>query len=72
LVSCGFQLLGSLKITFDDEEFTKVMSGAKVRLLAYLVLAIDMPQRRKKIAFDYGRTPPRNKPFPICGNSFTI
>jgi DNA-binding SARP family transcriptional activator len=52
LVGCGFQLLGSLKITFDNEEFTKVISGAKVRLLAYLVLAFDMPQRRKKIAFD--------------------
>jgi DNA-binding SARP family transcriptional activator len=52
LLGCSFQLLGNLKITFDDEEFTKVISGAKVRLLAYLVLAIDMPQRRKKISFD--------------------
>ncbi|QGQ93814.1 hypothetical protein EHS13_02275 [Paenibacillus psychroresistens] len=53
MVGCSIQLLGGLKITFDEEEFTTVTSGAKARLLAYLVLAYDIPQSRKKIAFDF-------------------
>jgi len=48
------QLLGSLKVIFDDEEVTTVISGGKVRLLlAYLVLTFDVPQSRKKIAFEF-------------------
>ncbi|WP_312113169.1 AAA family ATPase [Brevibacillus reuszeri] len=53
MAGCSFQLLGSLKITFDDEEFTAAISGGKVKLLVYLVLAFDMPQSRKQIAFDF-------------------
>ncbi|MFD0715514.1 AAA family ATPase [Paenibacillus sp. GCM10027626] len=53
MAGCSFQLLGSLKITFDDEEFTAAISGGKAKLLVYFVLAFDMPQSRKQIAFDF-------------------
>ncbi|USG64371.1 AAA family ATPase [Brevibacillus ruminantium] len=49
-----FQLFGSLKVSFDDVEVTTVISAGKVRLLlAYLVLNLDMPQSRRKLAFDF-------------------
>ncbi|NQX63677.1 tetratricopeptide repeat protein [Paenibacillus qinlingensis] len=53
MAGCSIQLLGGFKITFDNEDFTTTTSGAKARLLAYVVLAFDMPQTRKQIAFDF-------------------
>lgn len=52
--SCSFQLLGRMNIIFNDEAVTTTIPGKKVRLLlAYLVLAYDIPLSRKKIAFDF-------------------
>lgn len=53
MAGCSFQLLGRLKLTFDNEDFTTAITGGKVRLLAYLVLTPDMLQSRKQIAFDF-------------------
>lgn len=54
LADCRFQLLGSLKITFDNEELTSMIPGKKAKLLlVYLVLAMDIPQSRKQIAFHF-------------------
>ncbi|MFM1652237.1 AAA family ATPase [Brevibacillus sp. B_LB10_24] len=54
MAGCHFQLLGGLKVTFDNDECTMVISAGKVRLLlAYLALTPDIPHSRKKIAFDF-------------------
>lgn len=54
LGDCHFQLLGGMSVSFDGEEVVTVISAGKVRLLlSYLVLTFDMPQSRKKIAFDF-------------------
>jgi DNA-binding SARP family transcriptional activator len=54
LTGCSFQLLGSLNITLNDEELTLMIPGGKTKLLlAYLILALDMPQNRKQIAFEF-------------------
>ncbi|MGG1657969.1 tetratricopeptide repeat protein [Brevibacillus sp. NRS-1366] len=51
---CHFQLLGGMRVNFDGKEIMTVISAGKVRLLlSYLVLTFDMPQSRKKIAFDF-------------------
>ncbi|WP_221469482.1 AfsR/SARP family transcriptional regulator [Cohnella nanjingensis] len=47
-------MLGSLKISLGGEDVTSAVPGGKARLLlAYLVLAYDMPRSRKQLAFDF-------------------
>jgi len=53
LAECRIQLLGSLSIAFDGKEFSAALSGAKIKLLAYLALACGVPQSRKQLAFDF-------------------
>jgi DNA-binding SARP family transcriptional activator/tetratricopeptide (TPR) repeat protein len=51
LAGCSFQLLGSLKITLDDEDLSEIPGKKSALLLAYLILAFDAPPSRKQIAF---------------------
>ncbi|TDF97991.1 tetratricopeptide repeat protein [Paenibacillus piri] len=53
MAGCSFQLLGSLKIAFDDEAITEIPGKKAGLLLSYLILAFDMPLSRKHIAFDF-------------------
>ncbi|WP_248924748.1 AAA family ATPase [Paenibacillus hamazuiensis] len=54
MAHCCFQLLGSLKITFDGEDLTLAVPGGKAKLLlAYCILSSDVPLSRKQIAFDF-------------------
>ncbi|MFD0681645.1 MULTISPECIES: tetratricopeptide repeat protein [unclassified Paenibacillus] len=53
MTGCRFQLLGSLKITFDDETIPTIPGKKVGLLLAYLILAFDIPQSRRQMAFDF-------------------
>jgi DNA-binding SARP family transcriptional activator len=53
LAGYSFQLLGSLRIALDDAAVMEIPGKKAVLLLAYLILTYDMPQSRKRIAFDF-------------------